>query len=575
MSNHIPREFINELLSRCDVVELVNTRVPLKKKGNNYSACCPFHNEKTPSFTVSAVKQFYHCFGCGVSGNAISFLIEYEHLSFIEAVEELARQQGVTVPQQTGFSAPAAPQDDLYSLLEHVARFYRQQLRHYPQSIAYLKNRGLSGDIAKEFMMGYAPAGWENLFKHFGASQNIISQLITAGLLIKKADGKYYDRFRDRIIFPIRDRRGRIIGFGGRIIDQGEPKYLNSPETPVFHKGQELYGLYEATKAVRDLKRIIVVEGYMDVIALAQQNIRHVVATLGTATTADHMQRLFRLVPEVIFCFDGDKAGRAAAWRALEITLPLLQDGFHVRFLLLPDGEDPDSLVRKEGTSEFLQRCEQAQLLADFFFVQLSQQINLTTAEGKAQLTKTAAPLINKIPGTMLQHLLFERLANLVRIDITALKKIAIKPEKNLQKTPVPDEKKQSIRNTAMRSAIALLVQNPQLVQSIAQDAELVELTEPGSKLLQELATFLLQNTDITVGLLLEYWREKPEGKTLQKLAGLEVPVEDLEETFLGLMFTLKKSNNEFKMEQLRQKSIDQTITDEEKKMYSELMKKK
>jgi DNA primase len=570
----IPREFINELLSRCDIVELIHARVPLKKKGNNYSACCPFHTEKTPSFTVSAVKQFYHCFGCSVSGNAISFLMEFDHLTFVESIEELARQQGVAVPQQAGFSTPAPVQHDLYSLLLRVTRYYQQQLRTHSPAIDYLKQRGLTGEIAKEFLIGYAPDSWDSVLKQFGATKEIISDLLSAGLLIKKNEGNYYDRFRDRIIFPIRDRRGRVIGFGGRIINTGEPKYLNSPETPIFHKGSELYGLHEACNAIRDLKRLIVVEGYMDTIALVQQGIKNVVATLGTATTADHLQRLFRIVPEVIFCFDGDKAGRAAAWRALEVTLPLLQDGFHVRFLLLPEGEDPDSIVRNEGAEKFIERCDQAQLLADFFFQQLCAAINLSTAEGKAQLTKLAAPLINKIPGVMLQHLLFERLASLVRIEIQALKQIAFKPETAVNKNKIAKPKSATIRRTPMRSAIALLIQNPQLAQSVSYHSILFDSNQPGSELLKELVNLLQEHTDMTVGLLLEYWRERPEGELLQHLAAwdLGVPQEVVEQEFLGIIGKLVQLHHEQEIETLMQKANNNDLSSEEKETLKNLI---
>jgi DNA primase len=348
MAEQIPRDFIDQLLNRVDIVDFIDSRITLRKKsGNNFFACCPFHNEKNPSFSVSQPKQFYYCFGCGAHGNAIDFLMQYDRLNFPEAIEALAKQVGMEVPKQSispQQAEKAAAQQSLYELLAQVAKFYQSQLRTHNRAIEYLKQRGVSGEIAKSFAIGVAPQGWDNLLQKIG--QHAKQALLEVGMLIKKEEGGCYDRFRDRIMFPIHDRRGRIIGFGGRIIDQGEPKYLNSPETPLFQKGHELYGLYQALQANRQLERIIVVEGYMDVIALFQHDITYAVATLGTATSSSHIERLLRHTAEIIFCFDGDQAGRSAAWRALQVTLPLMRDGIQVRFLFLPEGEDPDSLVR-------------------------------------------------------------------------------------------------------------------------------------------------------------------------------------------------------------------------------------
>jgi len=364
MAGRIPQQFIDDLLNRVDIVEIIDSRVPLKKKGKEYSACCPFHNEKTPSFTVSQNKQFYHCFGCKANGSAIGFLMEYEHLSFPDAIEELARSQGIDVPYEGGQRPdPEAKkaQTDLYDLMQEADQFYQKQLRQHAlseQAVNYLKERGLSGEVAKIFGIGFAPDGWDNLLKALGTTPEHEKALVTAGMLIQKDNGKCYDRFRDRIMFPIRDRRGRCIAFGGRILPKEQPndkdaKYLNSPETPLFHKGRELYGLYEARQALRDIPRLMVVEGYMDVVALAQFEVRYAVATLGTATTPDHLQRLFQLTSEVVFCFDGDRAGKEAAWRALQTCLPEMRDGRETRFMFLPDGEDPDSYIRKIGKEAF------------------------------------------------------------------------------------------------------------------------------------------------------------------------------------------------------------------------------
>ncbi|MFZ3023370.1 DNA primase [Pseudomonas sp.] len=428
MAGLIPQSFIDDLLNRTDIVDVVSSRMQLKKAGKNYSACCPFHKEKTPSFSVSPDKQFYYCFGCGAGGNALGFIMDHDHLDFVQAVEDLAKQAGMEVPREESGRphTPRQPTDSpLYPLLTAAAEFYRQALKSHPTrkaAVDYLKGRGLSGEIARDFGLGFAPPGWDNLYKHLGGDNLAQKHLIDAGLLVENAENpekvKRYDRFRDRVIFPIRDSRGRIIAFGGRVLGDDKPKYLNSPETPVFHKGQELYGLYEARQSNRHLDEIMVVEGYMDVIALAQQGLRNAVATLGTATSEEHLKRLFRIVPSVLFCFDGDSAGRKAAWRALEATLPSLQDGRRARFLFLPEGEDPDTLVRAEGTDAFRARItQQAQPLADYFFQQLTQEADPRSLEGKAHLMTLAAPLIDKIPGANLRTLMRQRLSEITGLS--------------------------------------------------------------------------------------------------------------------------------------------------------------
>ncbi len=431
MAGLIPQSFIDDLLNRTDIVDVVSSRVQLKKTGKNFSACCPFHKEKTPSFSVSPDKQFYYCFGCGAGGNALGFIMDHDNLDFVQAVEDLAKSAGMEVVREEGGRGgnhkPRQPTDSpLYPLLTSAAEYYRQALKSHPTrkaAVDYLKGRGLSGEIARDFGLGFAPPGWDNLLKHLATDTLQQKAMIEAGLLIENADsGKRYDRFRDRVIFPIRDSRGRVIAFGGRVLGDDKPKYLNSPETPVFHKGQELYGLFEARKSNRDLDEIMVVEGYMDVIALAQQGLRNAVATLGTATSEEHLKRLFRIVPSVLFCFDGDQAGRSAAWRALEATLPSLQDGRRARFLFLPEGEDPDTLVRAEGTDAFRARInQQAQPLADYFFQQLTQEADPRSLEGKAHLATLAAPLIDKIPGANLKTLMRQRLTEITGLTIQQL----------------------------------------------------------------------------------------------------------------------------------------------------------
>jgi len=427
MAGRIPQSFIDDLMNRVDVVEVIDTRVPLKKAGKEYKACCPFHGEKTPSFTVSSVKQFYHCFGCGAHGTAISFLMEYEHLSFPEAIEELAHQAGLDVPRESSSqsdqtTAQIRQKHDLYDLMEAAKQYYLQQLRQHPTAkiaVDYLKNRGLSGEIAAEFGIGFAPDGWNNLNLVLNEAGYSKEQQIDSGMLIQNETGKTYDRFRGRIMFPIQDQRGRCIGFGGRVINSDEKgaKYLNSPETPLFHKGQELYGLYEARQLLRNIERVLVVEGYMDVVSVAQFGVRYAVATLGTATTNEHLSKLFRLCEQVIFCFDGDRAGREAAWRALENALPVMREGFELRFMFLADGQDPDTEIRNNGKDTFEASIEAAMPFSQYFFNTLSKSLDLKTLDGRARLVQHAKPYIAKLPNGVYRQMMLTHLAQIAGLE--------------------------------------------------------------------------------------------------------------------------------------------------------------
>lgn len=419
MAGLIPQQFIDTLLDRVDIVDVVDHRVKLKKSGKNYSACCPFHEERTPSFTVSPDKQFYYCFGCGASGNALGFVMDFERLAFPEAVEQLARVAGLEVPREARSEAQTRKEEEkrsIYSLLEKADAFYQSALRqHSSRSVAvnYLKGRGLDGRIARAYGIGYAPPGWDNLLKALATTDEDKHLLIEGGMLVhQQQEKKLYDRFRNRIMFPIRDTRGRIIGFGGRVLGDDKPKYLNSPETPVFHKSQELYGLYEARQAYRELPRLLVVEGYMDVVSLAQFGIRYAVATLGTACGEDHLTRAFRYTSEVVFCFDGDKAGRTAAHRALENALGSVTDGRQIKFLFLPEGEDPDTLVRQIGPEKFERMIDMAVPLEDYLFDATAEGLNIRTMEGRATFSKRAAPLLDKLPKGVFRELMFESLAS-------------------------------------------------------------------------------------------------------------------------------------------------------------------
>jgi DNA primase len=433
-SGSIPRSFIENLLARADIVQVINQRVPLKKAGATFKACCPFHDEKTPSFNVNPSKQFYHCFGCGASGDALKFMMEYDGLSFVEAVEALAAQYGMQVPreklsakQQAQQQAKQQQQHDLYDVMHLVAKFYRHQLRDHPASSGaktYLKQRGLSADIAKTYVIGFAPPGWDSLLSGLQADERLKQQLIEVGMLVEKEGGKCYDRFRNRIMFPIRDGRGRVVAFGGRVLGDDQPKYLNSPETPIFHKSYALYGLYEMRQSREKFDHILVVEGYMDVVALAQFGLRNAVATLGTATTEEHLAMLFRQVSEVVFCFDGDEAGLKAAWKAMELALPLMEKERSVKFLFLPQGEDPDSMVRQEGLAGFQQRIQNALPLSEFLLQGLQGRLSfpLHSIEGRQQLVSLAQPFIQLAQG-LYQFLLVEALAGLVELPTWRLEK--------------------------------------------------------------------------------------------------------------------------------------------------------
>jgi DNA primase len=407
----IPNDFIQTLLARIDIVEVIDRHVPLKKAGANYVACCPFHSEKTPSFTVSPGKQFYHCFGCGAHGTAIGFLMEFGAHSFPDAVEALARDAGLEVPRTTSATAEARREqsEDLAGALLHAAKFYRSTLKDSPRAIEYLRERGLTGAVAARFGIGYAADEWQPLARAFDRYDH--RSLETAGLVIAGDAGKRYDRFRNRIMFPIHDPSGHVVGFGGRVIGDGEPKYLNSPETPLFAKGRELYGLFQARPAIRTAGKVIVVEGYMDVVALAQHGIEYAVATLGTATTPVHAQKLFRITDTVVFCFDGDEAGRRAAWRALENTLPVLADGKEARFLFLPEGEDPDDAVRLRGKEAFESKIDAAVPLSDFLLNELARRFPSRSAEARAALVAAARPLLESLSAPVLSALLRRRVA--------------------------------------------------------------------------------------------------------------------------------------------------------------------
>ncbi|MBP5978859.1 MAG: DNA primase [Halomonas sp.] len=569
MAGQIPQRFIDDLLSRVDVVEVVGERVQLKKAGRNYSGLCPFHQEKTPSFTVSADKQFYHCFGCGVHGNALRFLMEYDKLPFPEAVEQLAGRLGLDVPRE-GADDPHAREREKkrkvgVNLLELAASFYRERLkmREGQSAQQYLKDRGLSAEVIQTYGIGYAPGGWEALKQHLSEREIAEPVQVEYGLLIHREDtGRTYDRFRDRVMFPIRDLRGRTIAFGGRVMGDEQPKYLNSPETPVFHKGRELYGLYEARQASSKLEQLVMVEGYMDVVALAQYGIHNAVATLGTATTEDHLSRLFRLVSRVVFCFDGDRAGRQAASRALETALPLMIDGREARFLFLPEGDDPDTLVRREGAEAFKDRVTCAMPLSEFLFEQAAQGRDLNTVEGRERFASQVLEALNKVPDGMLKSLLLEALAKrsgLAQQQLQVLlEKRAAPPKEQAYWEPVaepmveedigqttPQPSKPRTRSqvlTPVGRIVQLLLHEPSVVSAVPESLDWLP-EDDDTPLCRDLIVLLQAGRYRSPQVVLAHFQGSPQGQVLAALAKREllIPKAAREAELTGLVEHLQQ----------------------------------
>jgi DNA primase len=546
MSGRIPQSFIDDLVGRTDIVELIGARVPLKKSGREFKACCPFHDEKSPSFWVSPDKQFYHCFGCGAHGTSLGFLMNYDRLSFPEAIEELASRAGVEIPRDTRPDDGRNREDaDLAALMARVAAHWAQQLPGNRRAAEYIARRGLSPETLQKFSIGYAAQSWNDVLQRFGAQARDRQALLAAGLVIERdaaagpGGDKLYDRFRDRIMFPIRDARGRVIAFGGRIIDQGEPKYLNSPETSLFHKGRELYGLYEVRQSRQTLRRLMVVEGYMDVVRLHQAGIEYAVATLGTATTPEHLKRAFRLVNEIVFAFEGDRAGRAAAWRALNNALPEVREGRQLRFLFLPEGHDPDTLVGAEGKQAFEQRLEGALPLSEYLVQEITAQADLAHADGRARFAEIARPLVARIPEGVYRELLIERLAEAIRLPSNRLKELwaaantaaPARRDESARESPrsAPRAGQSAGRGGLMRQAVLTLVHHPRIATELAAaDLEtLAELDEPGADILRALIEDLRRTPCTSTGQLLERWRDRPEAERLNRLAAIETLIAD------------------------------------------------
>ena len=573
MSGRIPREFIDDLLVRIDIVDLIDSHVPLKKAGSNYVARCPFHAEKTPSFSVNRSKQFFHCFGCGASGNAIGFIMDFSHLDFIEAVEDLATFAGVAVPKETPQYQVGPKQQDLaglYQLTEQVAAFYREQLKNNAQAkkaVDYFNGRGVSAAVAQDFMLGYAPDEWSLLSSRFDQQS-----LISAGLLGRNDNGRVYDRFRGRVMFPIRDKRARVIGFGGRVLDDSLPKYLNSPETPLFHKGKEVYGLYELLQKNPKPRRILVVEGYMDVIALAQFGIHYAVATLGTAVTQAHLDLLFRFSAELVFCFDGDAAGQSAAWRAIASVFSSLKDGRQIRIMLLPQSHDPDSLIRTEGVEKFSERMEGAQALSDYFFEHFSKDMKLSEMEGRSSLKNEAEVYLKQLPIGAFREMMFDELSRLSQRHI--LDSEALQAYKKQTKPQRQKNDRLSLPSTVM----ALLIQNPRLVDSLEQkDIDWNLLEFEGAAKFTGILSMILTHKPVNHGVLLELYRGHADEAIIKKLASwdLLVPDDGVEKEFSDALDKLLTQARAASLEKLLTKEKIKGLDRREKELLLKLLANK
>jgi DNA primase len=577
MAGRIPQAFLDDLLERVDIVEVIDRRVKLRKSGKNYSARCPFHEEKTPSFSVNPDKQFYYCFGCGAGGNALGFLMDYENLDFPRAVESLAGSAGLEVPREPSRGGTQSVEREqsnkaLYTVMEQAAAYYAQQLRRHAQAgraVDYLKSRGLTGKIAKQFDLGFAPPGWHNLEEVLGETPAQQTLLKDSGMLVENESGKIYDRFRDRVVFPIRDQRGRVVAFGGRVLGDDKPKYLNSPETEIFHKGRELYGLFQARQANRKLDRLLVVEGYMDVIALAQHGINNATATLGTATSKTHLERIYRLCPEVVFCFDGDEAGRKAAVRAMEAALPCMEDGRQARFLFLPEGEDPDTMVRGGGAEHFQTLVGSAMPLEEFLFESIADGLDTSSMDGKARLSKLALPQLRQLPEGVYRQLMFQALAQRTGLDLASLMQLEPEPP---PPAPPPDysedgppgygdeqeaQPRQREASSARsggysnlaQAAIALLLHQP-AIANLADPDSLGELEGKDVDLLRELLALLQRRPESNTAMLLGHWYGTTEGELLSRLAGQErlIPKAGIEQQFVDTIQVLARAPQQSKL---------------------------
>jgi DNA primase len=603
MTGRIPQPFIDEVVARSDIVEIIGARVTLKKSGREYKACCPFHSEKSPSFWVSPEKQFYHCFGCGAHGTAVGFLMQYEKLGFLDAIADLAQRAGLELPREAQAQHEPGGGIDLYQVMASASRFFEQNAKDSERAQAYLGKRDIDASTCAKFALGYAPDSWNALLNRFGASDEERRRLLQAGLIIER-DARagqspgYYDRFRDRLMFPIRDARGRVLGFGGRVIDQGEPKYLNSPETPLFHKGRELYGIYEARQARSDFKRLLIVEGYMDVVRLHQAGITYAVATLGTATTQEHLNKIFRLTSELVFCFDGDRAGLQAAWRALENALPLARDGRELKFMFLPEGHDPDTLIAAEGAKGFEEHLKRAVPLSEYLVRQLIEQVDLEHVDGRAKLAALAAPLFKRMPDGVYRELLLDRLAGQIRMPAAKLKEhlgaagressaagpggrgpAAQRMPARAEPTAPKRSRMSAGRGSLLSQAIALVLHHPAAARGVTGWSELAGCDLPGVAVLTELLGQAAGMEQPSTAMLLERWRDRPEYGRLAELAAAPGMVDTAGAAAQELQMALQKLKDSVgpgrRMDELLRKAEEMGLNYDEKAELSSLLKAK
>lgn len=582
MAGLIPQNFIDDLIARVDIVEIMGSRIQIKKAGKEFKAVCPFHDDSNPSLTISPSKGFYHCFSCGAHGTAVGFLMNYEHLSFIEAIESLASSLGVEIPYEQN-QQPIKKNNNLYDLLAEIQAHYQLLLKKNSGAIEYLKNRGITGDVAKRFNVGFAPPGWRNILDKYGTSKNGISELLKLGLIIQKDNNNYYDRFRERIMFPIRDNRGRYIGFGGRILNQEQPKYLNSPETPLFHKGRELYGLYECQQALRNIQRIVVVEGYMDVISLAQHGIDYAVASMGTATTDDHFNRLFRLTDYIYFCFDGDQAGLDAAWRALKNALPHVREGRQIKFVFLPEKDDPDTYVKKNSATAFEKELDDGLDLSDFLIEKLAKDIDMKSIDGRARLAEKTKPLINQIPEGIFKELILEKLSEAIGLSTAKLNKLLVNQDYQLARngrsriiSKLP-KKKLKGGPSVIKKAITLILNYPSIANDINHE-KIGKNAKPGVEILKKLVTTIQEKPQITTAGLIELWRDDPEGKFLGQLAISELPENEdfnAKDELQDCLHQIMRDNHKARITHLINKQSNNELASDEKKELKDLINKK
>ena len=570
MAGRIPQTFIDDLLARVDIIDIIDSHVPLRKAGRNHQALCPFHEEKTPSFTVSQDKQFYHCFGCGASGTVITFIMEFSGLGFVEAIEDLAARYNLEIPREAGYQPVSKHHDDLYELLEQAAQFYQRQLQGRDgRAIDYLEKRGISGAVIKDYEIGYAPPGWKNLVNALGKSAAAKARLVEAGMIKNRDNDGYYDHFRSRIMFPIRDQRGRMIGFGGRVLGEDTPKYLNSPETPLFHKGRELYGLYHARRKNKQPERLYIVEGYMDVIALAQYGVDNAVATLGTAATDNHLEKLYRVANQIIFCFDGDEAGNKAARRALEITVAQLREGRQALFNFMPEGDDPDSFIRQHGAEQF--RSDKNTVpLSDFLLDSITSRTGTATREGRANFLDLILPYLAKMPAGGLRELLLREIAEIAQIDPGGVQKLLqeYRPGATARRSGIPPSRQRRDRTGDISTIISYILNKPELALLVEDPAELSGITVPGVEFLTELITLVHTNPEITCAGILEHWRGSRYGQRLNELAsGSGLPGDDAfdpEREFIDMVEKLKAAKTRQSIDRITRSSPSE-LTEEAK----------